>query len=183
MTRPPYIAPKKESCPFASRCKAQRCLVCKGSNAHFEIKLELCSALEAIADGLPSLVDRNTCLRVAEALLPAFQMAHAFEEEAVYPTFSAEAFCSEERQKTLARLRVEHVEDEALAEEITERLLPIGYGSGVENPEALGFMLRTFFRSVRRHVAFEREYILPVVGGWPLPNFLHGRPGGPYSVR
>lgn len=139
----------------------------------------MCSELETIADSLPSLVDRDQCLQMAETLLPALQMAHAFEEELLYPAFYEGAVYREERQKTLARLRVEHVEDEALAEEISERLFFIGQGGGVENPEALGFMLRTFFRSVRRHVAFEREHILPLVGGWPMPNLLPGQPDGP----
>ena len=133
------------------------------------MKLELCSALEAIADSLPCLVDRDACLRMTETLLPALRAAHAFEEENLYPAFGSEALFREERQGTLRRLRMEHVEDEALAEEITERLLLIGFGAEVENPEALGFMLRTFFKSVRRHVAFEREHVLPIAGGWPMP--------------
>ncbi|WP_341484292.1 hemerythrin domain-containing protein [Chelativorans petroleitrophicus] len=182
MTWPPINAPY-ESCPFASRCAAQRCLLCKGSNAHFWIKLDLCTALEAIADSLPSLVDRAQCLWMAETLLPALQMAHAFEEDVVYPAFCKEAAFRVEGQRTLARLRVEHVEDEALAEEISERLFFIGHGAGVENPEALGFMLRTFFRSVRRHVAFEREHVLPLAGGWPMPNLQPGQPGGPGSEQ
>ena len=32
-----------------------------------------------------------------------------------------------------------------------------------ENPEALGYMLRAFFDTTRRHIAFEREHILPVI--------------------
>ncbi len=31
--------------------------------------------------------------------------------------------------------------------------------------EKLGYMLRGFFTGVRRHLAFEREYILPIIEG------------------
>jgi hemerythrin-like domain-containing protein len=61
------------------------------------------------------------------------------------------------------RLRAEHVEDQAYAEELTEALMAIGHGAQVSNPEAVGFMLRGFFESTRRHVAFEREHVLPVI--------------------
>lgn len=42
-------------------------------------------------------------------------------------------------------------------------LFEIGHGAAIANPEALGFMLRAFFDSVRRHIAFEREHVLPAV--------------------
>jgi hypothetical protein len=46
---------------------------------------------------------------------------------------------------------------------LTEILLEIGHGGAVENPEALGFMLRAFFETIRRHVAFEREHVIPTI--------------------
>ena len=41
------------------------------------------------------------------------------------------------------------------------RLYGIGHGGEISNPEALGFMLRAFFDTVRRHMAFEREHMFP----------------------
>lgn len=32
------------------------------------------------------------------------------------------------------------------------------------NAEAIGFMLRGFFEGLRRHIAFEREHVLPMIG-------------------
>jgi hypothetical protein len=62
------------------------------------------------------------------------------------------------------RLRAEHIEDECFAGELTEALLVLGRDGSVDNPEALGFMLRGFFEAQRRHVAFEREHVLPEIG-------------------
>lgn len=121
-------------------------------------KLQILDVMETIADALPGPVSRGACLWVAASLLPAIREAQAFEERVVYPAYAR----SGDRRESLRRLQAEHVEDEALAEDLTETLLSIGHGGGVSNPEALGFMMRAFFESVRRHVAFEREHVLPL---------------------
>ncbi|WP_306283116.1 hypothetical protein [Mesorhizobium sp. LMG17149] len=61
-------------------------------------------------------------------------------------------------------MRAEHVEDECFAAEVTEILLAIGHGETIDNAEAIGFMLRGFFEGLRRHIAFEREHVLPMIG-------------------
>lgn len=71
---------------------------------------------------------------------------------------------SEANLASTRRLRAEHVEDECFAGEVTEILLAIGHGETVENPEAIGFMLRGLFENLRRHIAFEREHVLPMIG-------------------
>lgn len=120
-------------------------------------KLALCDALEAIADSLPE-VDRHACLFIAESLLPVMREAHAYEEDSVFPAYASDA----RREATVHRLKAEHVEDEAAAEDLTETLLYVGHGGQVDNPEALGFMLRALFEGLRRHVAFEREHVMPL---------------------
>ena len=122
-------------------------------------KLELCDMLESIADSLPGRIDRHLCLRLGAGMLPLLRGAHAYEEEVLFPAFLARGGGDE----SLRRLRAEHVEDESLAEELTETLLRIGHGGDAANPEALGFMLRAFFETTRRHVAFEREHVLPLI--------------------
>ncbi|MNL85495.1 hypothetical protein D3C87_2138230 [compost metagenome] len=54
---------------------------------------------------------------------------------------------------------------------MTDALLKLGSGATV-NMEATGYMLRGFFEGMRRHIAFEREFLLsrvpgdgPAVGG------------------
>ena len=48
------------------------------------------------------------------------------------------------------------------------KLVCLGHGGAIDNPEALGFMLRAFFDTVRRHIAFEREYVFPLAVTAPL---------------
>ena len=125
-------------------------------------KLRLCAAMEEIADALPDSVDRVACLDVANTLVPLIRNVHDFEERVVFRLFQA-AQPTAEAAETIQRLRSEHVEDECSADEITEVLMGIGHGRKIENPEALGYMLRAFFDTTRRHIAFEREHILPVI--------------------
>lgn len=128
------------------------------ARAH-ERKLRLCDALEAIADDLPSRVDPLLCLDVASSLLPMLRASHSFEEEIVFPAFAQ----TEQRERIVARLRAEHLEDECLAEDLSEALLAHGHGGPIVNPEAFGYMLRAFFEALRRHIAFERDHLLPTL--------------------
>jgi hypothetical protein len=127
-------------------------------------KQGLCDQLEAIADSLPHRVDRLECLRVASVLLPILRESHRYEEEVLFPAFERGAMSPAAGGETVRRLKSEHVCDECAAEEITEQLMWIGMGGEIANPEALGFMLRAFFGPVRRHIAFERDHVIPAAG-------------------
>lgn len=124
-----------------------------------ERKLRLCDALEAIADDLPSRVDPLLCLDVASSLVPMLRASHRFEEEVVFPAFAR----TETEERIVARLRAEHLEDECLAEDLSEALLARGHGGEIANPEAFGYMLRALFEALRRHIAFERDHLLPAL--------------------
>jgi len=126
--------------------------------AHVQ-KLALCHMLEGIADDLPSRVDRLQCLAVAADLLPLLRECHRFEEEVVFPVFALRTG----EEDTVARLKLEHLEDQSAAADLSEALLAYGHGRPIENPEAFGYMLRAFFESLRRHIAFERDHVLPEV--------------------
>lgn len=130
--------------------------------AHLE-KLQLCDALERIADTLPR-VDCLACLAAANAIVPLLRNIHQYEETVIFPAYEAALTSSDANLASTRRLRAEHVEDECFAGEVTEILLAIGHGEKVDNAEAVGFMLRGFFESLRRHIAFEREHVLPMIG-------------------
>lgn len=157
----PSGCPATEECPAAEDCVADRKQACRGVAIRHTSILALCDSLEAIADSLPNRVDRHACLAVASELLPQMRELHAFEEAALFPPYRA----LEPHAESIRRLRAEHVEDEAGAEELTEVLLGIGHGAPVRNAEALGFMLRALFETVRRHIAFEREHVVPIAFG------------------
>ena len=123
--------------------------------------LALCHMLEGIADDLPSRVDRFQCLAVAADLLPVLRECHRFEEEIVFPAFAR----IQGGEEIVARLKLEHLEDDCAAADLGEVLLAHGHGRPIENPEALGYMLRALFESMRRHIAFERDHVLPEILG------------------
>jgi hypothetical protein len=161
-TAPVARCEAENACPVACACAEGIRVPCTDMAAAHRKKLELCDALEAIADGLPQ-VDRLGCLRIASELVPLLRDAHFYEEDNVFPIFEQGA--PTVRAASIRRLKAEHIEDQCAAQDLTDMLLAIGHGRLIENPEALGFMLRAFFEGLRRHVAFESEHIVPVVAG------------------
>ena len=155
-------AASREDLILAARSDREAVPAAVMKRAHLE-KLQLCEALERIADTLPK-VDRLKCLSTANAIVPLLRNIHQYEETVIFPAYEAALIGSDANLASTRRLRAEHVEDECFADEVTEILLAIGHGETVENAEAVGFMLRGFFESLRRHIAFEREHVLPMIG-------------------
>lgn len=132
-------------------------------NGHFRVLSDLCHRLEEIADHLPDHVDRQDALHVARSLCPTVMSAHDFEESVLFPLLKSRFTRDADIREALESLHFEHWEDEMFAEELAEAL--IGFVSGLEprNPEALGYMLRGFFGGIRRHIAFEKAQIVPLL--------------------
>ncbi|MDH4441987.1 MAG: hemerythrin domain-containing protein [Rhizobium sp.] len=139
-----------------------------------EEQMALCLELEAIADSLPTNINRQKCIYAAKALGPLIKGIHHYEETVLFPQLRASADANEHLAVTLERLKFEHCEDECFAEELTDALLRLGSGAPV-NMEAVGYMLRGFFEGLRRHIAFEREHLLIGVS----PGDLTQIPGNP----
>lgn len=167
-TREPDMCGATEACPIVVACRPGHPSPCTCIKDIHERKLALCDRLEAIADSLPWQIDRLECLKVAGELSPSLRKDHAFEESHVFPAFEITGRKAESA-RSVARLKEEHIADECAAAELSEVLLRIGHGGGIDNPEALGFMLRALFQALRRHVAFEREHVLPGTEGDPKP--------------
>jgi hemerythrin-like domain-containing protein len=62
----------------------------------------------------------------------------------------------------LAQLRREHAIDEGYADELCDLLDSLAAGGRPENPDMVGYMLRGFFESYRRHLHWEQAVILPL---------------------
>ena len=125
-----------------------------------DAQLSLCKALEEIADSLPANVNRQKCIYAAKSLIPLVNGVHRYEEEAVFPLIESHAAGDGDLASSIARLKFEHVEDECFAEELTDTLTRLGSGDGTVNAETAGYMLRGFFESIRRHIAFEQQFML-----------------------
>lgn len=126
---------------------------------HQDRLLSLCDRLEKIADSLPIPVDTRECLDLANSLLPTIRIAHQFEENRFYPAARVITGSSDAIEEVIDRLCEEHHEDECFAEEVTEALGTLVNGSTARDAEAIGYMLRGFFGQLRRHVAFENDYL------------------------
>lgn len=123
---------------------------------------EICERLEHIADGLPENVDRQDCMQLARSIYPTIISAHRFEEGVVFPLLRS-ASLDPGLAETIERLRFEHWEDESFAAELQETLCGFVTGSDAGRVETLAWMLRGFFEGLRRHIAFEREHVMPML--------------------
>ena len=122
----------------------------------------LCDILEQIADSLPADMDRVDCREAALALRLDLPLHHQDEEDGLFPLLRRHAEQSENLAAIMARLSSEHAADEGFAEELSEQLESLAHGDSPSNPEALGYMLRGFFESYRRHIYWENEILLPL---------------------
>ncbi|WP_342633998.1 hemerythrin domain-containing protein [Mesorhizobium waimense] len=120
-------------------------------------------ALESINNGLPN-VDRLKCLGIGNAGRSLLRDVHRFEETVIFPAYEACLTSAEANLASTSRLLVEHVEDQCFADEVAETLLAIGHGGPIDKAEAVGFMLRGFFKGLRRHIAIEEEHVPPRLG-------------------
>ena len=131
---------------------------------HLRVQGNLCTALETLADGLPGEVRSDSCLALARSIYPVVHRSHVFEERELFPFLKAHCAGEPDLDETLDRLHGEHWEDEAFAEEVHHELVAFAADRAAVNVEKLGYMLRGFFIGVRRHLAFEREHVLPMLG-------------------
>ncbi len=131
--------------------------------SNLEAQLELCNRLEELADSLPDEVDKQNCLHLARSIFPLLQQAHSFEENKLFPYLLKTYANDHNMMATLERLRFEHWEDESFAEELRECMTNFARYEDMACINVLAYMLRGFFEGLRRHIAFEREHIAPLL--------------------
>ena len=127
-------------------------------------QLALCRSLEAIADSLPTDIDRAACINAARALGPLISRAHDLEEAQIFPAIERRRAAAIDLTRTIERLKYEHMEVVCFSEELHDALMAYGRGEPRPTPDAFGYMLRGFFEGLRRHIAFEQEIIVPLLG-------------------
>ncbi|MHB2264543.1 hemerythrin domain-containing protein [Aliihoeflea sp. PC F10.4] len=126
-------------------------------------QIALCAELEEIADSLPSRADPQRCLHLARAVRAIIMEAHELEERALFPRLSTLAFERVAIAASIDRLRWEHCQDECYGEEVCDALYDLARGDPKVGGDTLGYMLRGFFEGMRRHIAFEREVLFPLL--------------------
>ncbi len=138
--------------------------------AYHAKQTRICEQLEMLADSLPDNVDNQECLILARAIYPEMKRCHEFEENTLFPEAREADPDNLTLASTLERLRYEHWEDESFAEELTEALTGFVTEPNYRNPEKLAYMLRGFFEGLRRHIAFEREHLIPILLSLAAPK-------------
>ncbi|RED12226.1 hemerythrin domain-containing protein [Pontivivens insulae] len=130
---------------------------------HIEMQSALCDALEKIADGLPETTNAQRLLHLARTIHPTIHSAHRFEEQVLFPALEQAEADTEALSETLNRLHFEHLEDEGFAQELYDEMIGFATGQVARDAERLGYMLRGFFEGLRRHLAFEKEHLIPML--------------------
>lgn len=124
-----------------------------------EQQFALCQKLEALADTLPSGVDTRAAAAISDQLRVILQHSHEAEETII---FAALVAADPLTRPILDRLRMEHREDEDHVRDICDAIAVFAHDQSRTETEELGYMLRCLFTSLRRHIAFDRDYILPL---------------------
>lgn len=122
----------------------------------------LCDMLEAIADSLPDEVDPLQCRQALTSLQIELPLHHMDEEVGLFPLLERRAKPKDKLQEHLAQLCLEHATDESFANELSDELDSLAQGMRPHNPNMLGYMLRGFFESYRRHLHWENTVLLPL---------------------
>ncbi|WP_299822264.1 hemerythrin domain-containing protein [uncultured Jannaschia sp.] len=119
----------------------------------------LCAALETLADTLPLNVDTLAATRLAEALHPTLSCCQIFEETYVFPII---AQSGPQVELIVERLRHEHIEDIYHARDVCDSVKAFAGRRHRVTANEEGYMLRCLFTSLRRHLAFDRDYVMPL---------------------
>lgn len=122
----------------------------------------LCTELEGIADSLPDRFDSQLGLATAQRLLGTIKKAHDFEESTLYPALVEKAGHPPEFLAVIERLKYEHWGDEDFAGEVFHQIRQFAANGTPETAERLSWTLRGLFENMRRHIEFEREFLLPL---------------------
>ena len=138
---------------------------------YMNLQLVLCSKLEAIADSLPTLTDTNSAYEASQSLVTLLRTVHKFEEGIVFPQLQKDVRTRKDLTETVKRLKNEHLGDEDFAEDVSAELTKYLYKQDHQQAESLGWMLRGLFENLRRHIAFEREHILPLAQEFEKDSF------------
>lgn len=137
----------------------------------YERLLGVCDELEVFADGLSRRVPASHCAELIQRLSNTLTTTHEEEELVLLPVLSSS---SQPGLRNLAtRLRQEHIFDSQVVMEIEEALLDWAGGIPGLSPDAIGYLLRSFFESVRRHVRTEQDLLLLLFTPPPPADSVH----------
>lgn len=136
------------------------------------LQRELCDLLEAIADGLPHSFDKALAVIAVSILEGSVPRHMRLEEEALFPVLRERLASDHPLHAALSCLEEEHERDGATLVELTDALKTATADGVVGNADMLGYVLRGYFDSQRRHIAWEDRVVLPVARQVLTPDDL-----------
>ena len=120
-----------------------------------------CDLLEAIADSLPSHVDDRPIEAVTAGLLPLLQTASELEERVLCAQLGL-IMSEKDRRRAVEERRTARVLDMGAAQEVVGVLLDVQEDACTLSWDAVGYLLRSFFSSMRKHVQAQREIMAQI---------------------
>ena len=124
-------------------------------------QMDISNRLEIIADGLPHEIDQTSCAAIAERIPNLVFVCWQINRDIVFPALVRGGARSGLSAGTAKRLRDERLTDQGYLSEVSELLACLAKGGRIEEANAAGYLLRSFFEISRRAAAFELEYIVP----------------------
>ena len=120
---------------------------------------EICEHLERLADDLIGPIDRNACGILLNRLNNDFQL-YQRDEEALFDVLSTHEQPDAYIVKCVELAKLDHKIYESYLFELSEPLTDMAEGRRLGNADAVGYMLRCFFESIRRHMSWEDAVLL-----------------------
>ncbi|QFY62733.1 hypothetical protein FZ934_20385 (plasmid) [Rhizobium grahamii] len=118
-----------------------------------------CDLLEAIADFLPCHLDERLCDTLTNGLIPLLQATHRLEEQVLSQGLHY-ILAAAERSEAEEHRRRERISDLESAREVVDVLTSLKDGRCRLSWDAIGYLLRSFFCAMRKHIQAERQFIL-----------------------
>lgn len=131
----------------------------------------LCDVLESIADELPG-ASHSLCSMAAKILKHELPVHHVIEDECLFPVLRKRVRPEDNLDAIFTQLEAEHASDDSYSKDLIECLESMGQGVEPANPEMVGYMLRAFFESYRRHMALEERLLFPLARARLTPEDL-----------
>jgi hypothetical protein len=125
-------------------------------------KIDACGQLEQIANSLPNHVDIDQCAKLFEQLPDLLGLCDDINQRVIFPLLLRHQSHSYFTHSTAERLVDERLMNQVYALEVSELLAQLAKAESIQNVEASGYLLRSFFETVRRSCAFDLEYIIPM---------------------
>lgn len=126
--------------------------------SYYDQLISWCDVLQAIADFLPCHIDEGLCGRISSGLIPLLLTTHQLEERSISSALGL-ILEVEELADAQERRRAGRLFDHDAAWHVVVTLETLGEGRCRLSWEAVGYQLRSFFCSMRRHIKSEREII------------------------